>query len=252
MDGLREGAAVEGVRPVASDQFHAGRQIGILDAVARLHGRRPVHRTPVAEVDPGRLRERRNLLEVLRSVERLVPVGDEAVAREAHGRRDDVRERHGPEALQRECQPSDGTGHRDRTVPVDVGIVLDARPREERVRRDSTDQRVDRGVRGHRCDAVEVETHRLVPLREMHEHRPGAGDRAHEGLDHRHRKRRRHRGVDGVATAREDGGADLRTRRMLGRDEPARGELSGLGQAQARTDHGCLVGAGVSPARGTA
>ena len=58
-------------------------------------------------MDARGLGEGRNLLEILRGVERLVPVRDEALAREADGRRDHVGERHGAEAFQRERQARD-------------------------------------------------------------------------------------------------------------------------------------------------
>ena len=227
-DGLRDGAAIERVRPVLGDQLQAAREIGIAHAICREHARRPMDPRAVAQVILRRHRVRRELLHELGVVEGEIPVGLEAVAGQRNGRGQDVAQRHRAVALQGQGQAGDGPGHGDGAVAVLVGGILRARPREEAVR-DAADDLVDRLVRGQRGHAVEVERDGLAALGQVDEHRAGAGDGGHERLHHRHREGGGHGGVHGVAAAGEDGGAHLGAARMLGGHHGVGGERRVLG-----------------------
>ena len=236
VDRLRERAAVERVRPLARDQRETPGEIRVCDALAGLERRRPVDRAAVPEVGARALGERAELLDVARGRERLVPVRHEALARERDRRGEDVGELHGAVALERQREPGDRPGHRDRPVAVLVRRALDARPGEEPVG-DAADQPKHPLVGARRRDAVEVQRDRLAALLEVDEHRARACDRGHEGLDHRHRERGRDGGVHGVAPALEDRRAHRGAEWVLGRDEAAGRERRLLGHGQPRLDH---------------
>ena len=186
----------------------------------------------MAEVNARGLAERGELFEVLRVLEREVPVGHDAVARDLDGRRQHVAERHRAVALQRQREPGHRAGHRDRAMAEDVGVALDVRPREQRVG-DAADDLVHARMRAQRRDGVEVHRDRLAALRAMHQHDARARDGGHEGLDHRHRERRGDGGVDRVAAALEDAGTHAGAERVLCRDHPAAGGRSPLRDDQA-------------------
>ncbi len=236
VDGLGDRAPVEGVGPVAGDELETAREIGIARVITRLQRGRPVDGAAVAEVDAGRLGERRQLLDEPGRGQRLIPVVHEALAGERDRGAQHVGQLHRAEALEGQDEPRHGAGNPDRARAHGVGVVLDVRPREQR-RGDAADHPVHRLVRGRGRDRVEVDGQRLVLGRQMDEHGPRAADGAHERLDDGHGERGGDGGVDGVAATGQDPRADLGPERMLGHDETTADQRGLLGHHQLGTEH---------------
>ncbi len=240
LNGLRDLAPIEGVRPVAGDELQASREVGIGRAIAFFHsGRRPVERTAVSQIDAAGLTGRRELLDLPRRRERLVPVRDESVTRKLDRRLDRVAKRQGPVSFESEREPGHRSGHGRRQPSALVRRALDVGPGKEATR-DPRRRAKHRRVRAHRRTAVEVERDGLAPPGHVHEHRAGPGDRGHEGLDDRHGERGRHRGVDRVAATLENPRAHARSDRVLRGHHAVRGRRRLLRDDQAGLDHGIL------------
>ena len=238
---LGERPLVEGGGAVASEQLEASRQVGVADAVARLHPGRAIGPAALPEIGPRGLGERRQLLLELRGGEGQIPVGDDALAGEPDRRGQHRPEVHAAVALERQREPRDRARDRDRAVPREVLVALDPVPAEERSLAPARGQAIDPRVAGGRRADVEVEGDDLAGAGEGEKHGAPARDRAHEGLDDSHRESRRDRGVDRVAAARKDGGADLGAHRMLGDDQTLAGPRRLLRNAQTRPDHAATI-----------